>query len=115
MKILMVDPDATADDELAAALREYGHDVEATEDGAAGDVPDEFRPDVVVARLGDDASATLAALARARGRRGWGAAPLLFTGTNEVAIASARRMFPDASFARADLVVTAIESLHAGE
>lgn len=120
MKILMFHPGATDDDDLSAALREFGHDVHVVEEGAEPVPPSpagtpSFRPDVVVVRLDEDAAATLDAVHRLLRARSLPPAPLLFTGRNELALASARRRFPDASFARSDLVATALESLHAGE
>ena len=125
MKILMFHPGATDDDDLAADLREFGHDVQVIEEApqrpppavapAQPGTPPPFRPDVVVVRLDEDAAATLDAVQRMVKAHALPPAPFLFTGRNELALAAARRRFPDGSFARSDLVATALESLHQGE
>lgn len=116
MKILLVHLGGSADDELAAALREYGHDVRVASNADDGDAPwEDYRPGALVARLEADTAQCLDLVAAIAARPGLGSVPILVTGGNELAVTAARRRFPDASFARLDTVQTALASLEAGE
>jgi CheY-like chemotaxis protein len=116
VKILYFHMGADAADPVAADLREFGHSVLVAGGPADLDLPwDDFRPDVIVARLESEAAKGLDVLERLVSKRPLVGAPLLVTGGNELALTAARRLFPDASFARLDALATALASIEAGE
>lgn len=115
MKILLVHLGAAPGDELVDALTEFGHDVRIVADAAGAALPPGFAPDVIVARLENDAAQGLDVVAAIRSVRGATRLPLLVTGGNELALTAARRRFPEANFARIDTVQTALASIEAGE
>lgn len=114
MKILLVEHDASGGGELTANLAEFGHVVRVVR-SAQPEPPAGFRPDVVLGRLEGESAAGLDLLEQVTVRRGLAGAPILVTGSNEVALSAARRRFPEASFARLDAVLTALASIEAEE
>lgn len=116
MRILLVHLGANDDDDLVAAVREFGHDVRVvTKPQDVGEPWTEHRPDVIVVRLEADSARCLDVLEALASKRHLVGAPILVTGGNELAITAARRRFPDASFARLDALQTALASIEAGE
>lgn len=116
MKILLIHLGAADGGELSDSLREYGHVVRAVANAADVKLPwIDFQPDVIVVRLESDAAAGLDAAEAIAAKRALVGAPMLVTGSNEVALEAARRRFPDASFARLDHVMTALASIEANE
>lgn len=116
MKIVLVDLGAPDGRDLAGSLRDVGHVVRVASGAADAGLPwTDFAPDVLVVRLEADAAAGLDLAAAIAAKPTMAGAPLLVTGSNEVALEAARRRFPEASFARLDHVVTALASIEADE
>lgn len=114
MRVLVVDPDAAAADELAAELTDSGYESFAWGAAAAPAALEwarEGRPAVVVCLLtaaADEALGRLAELLDAKLARVSG---LLFCGEDAEGLERARVAYPSASFARRRTLHTAIASL----
>ena len=115
MRVLIVESKTEPRDPLFAELAEVGHEARDAQEAIVpvGEIP--WKPDVLVVRLEKDSAAVLDSAERLLSDRRFAGAPLLFTGGNELALMSARRRFPDASFVRIDQIVTALASLEANE
>ncbi|MCG3135559.1 MAG: hypothetical protein HMLKMBBP_03266 [Planctomycetes bacterium] len=114
MNVLVVEADTDPHDPLWADLAEAGHAARGRAEAgiSRGGVTEEsWVPDVVLVRLDRDAAAVLDDAASILRTRRMSRAAVLFTGGNELALASARRRFPEANFARADQVLTALASI----
>jgi len=113
MRVLVVDPDPAAAEELTAELLEAGleawasasHPAEALERAREG------RPTVVVCMLSDGSEEALRRVAELVEARLARVSGLLFCGDDAEALEQARQTYPGASFTRRSAVHTAIASL----
>jgi hypothetical protein len=130
VNVLLLAADTLPNDPLLADLVEGGHEVRSPREvsdpvaprsagGGSGresrSPPAPWKPQVFLIRLDTEPARVLDEADLLARTRSWGDVPLLFTGGNELALAAARRRFPDASFVREDHVATALASLESGE
>ncbi len=113
MRVLVIDPDGAAADELTAELHDAGYDA-----WASGDEPEralefakESRPQVVVGVLETDASEVLSRVGVLLEARAARVAGLLFCGSDAVGLELARALYPGANFTSRATLHTAIASL----
>jgi hypothetical protein len=108
VRILVVNFDPESAAVLVSDLDDLGHEVYYL-DGA----PSDSTPDVVVACLDEPSPRVVDTVVELSENGLYRPVPLLFTGTDEHALAAARERFPRANFARRDMLGPALASMDA--